>query len=324
LATGLDLSGMMSPMETLHNKTNQPLYEQAIFGFDSAWCGDKTGGICALLHDGKSWVFVEPQMVSFEEAAQFIVKHPARYQLIAIDQPLIVKVKNEEDFTINYEGKKTPCRPVEKVVDKLMYKLKSSVIPSNLSQECVSGLQKFGEGSPLQNFLNQIQNHDKDKDPVNAQSASKGRYVIEVYPKLALTGWITEFYSDRRAPKYDPKGKFDLDDWQLICNKLSEKCELNLSQNLNQVACYLNYLKCLSEKAKPTKADQDKLDSVICLLVGWQWRHSASLLDTSASSKMAMIGDFETGYMITPVTKETAKVLKESPHAPESPITFYK
>jgi predicted RNase H-like nuclease len=48
---------------------------------------------------------------------------------------------------------------------------------------------------------------------------------------------------------------------------------------------------------KPRKADQDKLDAVICSLVGYQW-----LVKPRADS--IMIGDLEIGYMIAPASPD--------------------
>jgi predicted RNase H-like nuclease len=46
---------------------------------------------------------------------------------------------------------------------------------------------------------------------------------------------------------------------------------------------------------KPRKADQDKLDAVICSLVGYQWLRKPR-------EDSIMIGDLVTGYMIAPAS----------------------
>lgn len=45
----------------------------------------------------------------------------------------------------------------------------------------------------------------------------------------------------------------------------------------------------------PRKADQDRLDAVICALIGFIWLEMPR-------ERSAMIGDLEAGYMVTPVS----------------------
>ncbi len=56
---------------------------------------------------------------------------------------------------------------------------------------------------------------------------------------------------------------------------------------------------------KPSKADQDRLDAFICMLVAVRWR----LDDPSAS---AMIGDLQTGYIVTPTSAAAGRRLAAS------------
>lgn len=56
-------------------------------------------------------------------------------------------------------------------------------------------------------------------------------------------------------------------------------------------------LRALDEAARPAKADQDRLDAAICLLVAIRW------LDERPSSMM--LGDLRNGYIVTPVSGAT-------------------
>ena len=56
---------------------------------------------------------------------------------------------------------------------------------------------------------------------------------------------------------------------------------------------------------KPTKSEQDCMDSVICVLIGYIWlacERSASML----------LGDLETGYIATPVSESTGERLMKA------------
>ena len=56
------------------------------------------------------------------------------------------------------------------------------------------------------------------------------------------------------------------------------------------------------QTAQPRKADQDRLDSVLCVLIALRWRlrpREASLL----------LGDLTTGYMVLPASREVREYL---------------
>ena len=57
--------------------------------------------------------------------------------------------------------------------------------------------------------------------------------------------------------------------------------------------------------AAPKKKDQDRQDAAVCLLIALYWRRAPE--DCSI-----VIGDSETGYMVTPVSPESRKVLVEA------------
>lgn len=56
---------------------------------------------------------------------------------------------------------------------------------------------------------------------------------------------------------------------------------------------------------RPSKADQDKLDAAICLVVALLWRRGLS-------DRVAMIGDVRKGYMVTVVCGKTREVLQQA------------
>ena len=65
-----------------------------------------------------------------------------------------------------------------------------------------------------------------------------------------------------------------------------------------------------SEAAKcaaPKKKDQDCLDAAICLLIALHWRRAPR-------EGSIVIGDAETGYMVTPVSSQSREILEEAAH----------
>ena len=99
-----------------------------------------------------------------------------------------------------------------------------------------------------------------------------------------------------RAARYNPdnREKFRLDDWKLVAKAVARDTE---AFGLPQLS---RWARSAAGCDAPQKRDQDLLDAVICLLVALRWRQC---------SRVAMIGDLERGYMVTPVSTETHKIL---------------
>jgi predicted RNase H-like nuclease len=54
--------------------------------------------------------------------------------------------------------------------------------------------------------------------------------------------------------------------------------------------------------AHPKKADQDKLDAVLCLLIALHWR-------TKPRGESMVLGDLTNGYMVSPVSSQVRDYL---------------
>lgn len=255
---------------------------QTIIGFDSAWAGNAPGGICALTFaDGKIAEFVEPTLARFDEAIAFIkrVKSFSDYALVALDQPTLVP---------NAHG----IRPVERVAGSIVNGLGGGVQPANQSKSSM-----FGSRAPIWNFLDAI---DARENPTVARTAANGLFLIEVFPALALPSLIPEIWQRRRAAKYNPaSSKFSLSDWSLVTNGL---IEIATTVTLGPVAEALARLNALQA---PKKGDQDKLDAIISLIIGYLWRFGPS-------EGSMLIGDEFHGYMVTPVTPTVRTHLQAS------------
>ena len=252
---------------------------ETFVGFDSAWGDKKPGGIVqAAFTDGKLDRCDGPKPVHFKAAAKIVeeLRSDSDYMLIALDQPTLVP---------NREG----ARPVERVAGALVSRLRGGVQPA------YRGKPVFGQDAPVWRFLHRI---GARQDPLAARNARKELYpnLIEVFPALALPALEPVIMERRRAARYNPgnRKRFCLDDWKLVAKAVERDTEAfglpQLSQWARSAAGY----------DRPRKCDQDLLDAVICLLVALRWRRC---------SCVAMIGDLERGYMVTPVSAETHKIL---------------
>ncbi|MDF0598387.1 DUF429 domain-containing protein [Psychromarinibacter halotolerans] len=255
---------------------------ETIIGFDSAWANKAPGAICSItMKNGQISGFRFPQPASFDDALALTrdVVVESDFTLIAIDQPTLVP---------NTSG----CRPVERVAGSIVNAIGGGVQPANRSKTSM-----FGSDAPIWNFLDQV---NARENPAVARLASHGEFLIEVFPALALPSIIPEIWFRRRAAKYNPVGrKYYTQDWQLVTSGVERASR---AMGLHPVASAANFLGGLE---KPTKADQDNLDALICLMVGFIFRRRPP-------EETAVIGDRDNGYIVTPVTSETMDVLVRS------------
>ena len=280
-----DVSGIVPLKEMRDPKLPQPPAQRRsrksasgaiIFGFDSAWANNHKGAICAIGigRDGQS-SFHEPELVYFADALEYIKERQQgyAYSLVAIDQPTIVR-------------NKTGSRPVDRVAGSLISYVGGGAQPANLSKAAL-----FGEHSPFRQFLSKL---GATEDPLAARAAEAGDYMIEVYPALALPSLNSQFAERLGGPKYNPgnKRKFRQQDWVAVADVVADLAGRNSIDGLEAWA------KCMASNGKPEKEDQDLLDAAICALVGYLWRFGSS-------GEVAMIGDLDSGYMITPISEDT-------------------
>lgn len=268
---------------------------EAFVGFDSAWTGKNTGGfVCASLKtDEEPEVdLVHDPLPNFETAAarilDLISSHD--YVLIAIDQPTIVP---------NLSG----SRPVDRVAASLMSTLRSGAQPANRGKEDKEKRAMFGDDAPIWKFLEGI---GARENPMAAQTEEKGLFLIEVFPALALPALQPGFFRRKDAARYNPDKKkmFKIKDWEMVARTVEHHSE---RQGLIQLA---SWARRVANNTAPAKQDQDQLDAAICLLVALQWRRASA--DTKSRCGIALLGDGSTGYMVTPVSSGTARILSQA------------
>jgi predicted RNase H-like nuclease len=255
----------------------------AIFvGFDSAWTDSAKapGAICSTIFDGERFIhFQRPVLADFQQALAYIgaLQRSDLPTLIALDQPTLVP---------NHVG----MRPVEKVAASLISWIGGGVQPANRGK-----LAMFGPKAPIWHFLETLA---ATENPEDARASVRGLHLMEVFPALALASLEARFFGRLMGPRYNPgrRKTFQLEDWRAVV--AAAQAEANRFGCEGLVA-WLDEQRMLE---KPMKADQDCLDSALCLLIAIRWR-------LGARSESVAIGDLETGYMVAPVSKDVVERL---------------
>lgn len=253
-----------------------------LIGFDSAWTDKKSapGAICALMVDaGRPVAFHAPRLSTFDEALAFIegVKSPDGATLIALDQPTIVP-------------NLTSMRPVERVAASLISWIGGGVQPANRGK-----VGMFCDASPIWNFLGRL---GAQEDPEAARTATTGTHIFEVFPALALPSLDPQFFNRLAGPRYNPgrKQNFRLEDWQKVATVAAAQFRAFGAEE-PQAWCSAEV-----DRPSPTKADQDRLDAMLCLLVAMHWR-------LGQRNQSMMLGDLDTGYMIFPASEDVKSLI---------------
>ncbi len=243
-------------------------------GFDSAWADNPKvpGAICAVRYDGAGFAAAAaPQLVGFDAALRLIQQlHRADAPtLVALDQPTIVR--NE-----------TGSRPVDRLAASVIGWAGGGVQPANRGR-----LGLFDEGAPVWRFLRALAAAD---DPPRARGASAGLFVVEVFPALAVLSLGEQFFGRRLAPRYNPaRPTFRQDHWRAVVEAAEAEAA---SLRCPPASEWLAAQRTLD---RPRKADQDRLDAVLCLLIAIRWR-------LSPPDRSVMIGDGETGSIVAPAS----------------------
>lgn len=259
-------------------------------GFDSAWTDNPKapGAISALtLQSGRPVRFDAPRLASFDQALAFIrERRPADgTTLVALDQPTVVP-------------NATSLRPVERAAASLVSWLGGGVQPSNRGRRGM-----FCDAAPVWRFLGAL---GAEEDPERARTATAGLFLIEVFPALALASLDPSFFGRLAAPRYNPARRktFRTGDWSRVATAAVRGfSELGIEEAVA-------WCTAAAHIERPRKADQDMLDSALCLLIALRWR-------LKPREDSLMLGDLATGYMVTPCSTDVRErlLVKAREHA---------
>jgi predicted RNase H-like nuclease len=256
-----------------------------LVGFDSAWTAHNSGAMAGLFrrNDGGYQELGPPMVANFADAERLVRHLQEEWKptntVQLLDQPTIVN---------NATGQ----RPVENIVGSAVSRRYGGMLSANRSQK-----EMFGDDAPVWHYLDQF---GGPADPLTGCAITG---VIETYPVLAkiALGWTVPDPGGRptgRLPKYNPQRKrtFSIQDWQHVCRSMWIEFS---NRRLSGIA---QWIEDASQKVRPRKEDQDRLDACICLLVA---------LHFSEGRKCLLVGDLETGYIIVPYDSQLQRELGE-------------
>ncbi len=252
-----------------------------LVGFDSAWTDNQhnPGAIAAcVLEAGRCVAFHPPRLATFAGAARLVadLSRDADFLLVAIDQPTIVP---------NEAG----ARPVDRVAASLTARLRGGVQPARRGG---TAAPMFGDAAPIWPFLDTLA---AAQDPLAARNAPSGRFVMEVFPALALPALLPAIWARRQAARYNPARRFVPADWRLVAGGIAALAR-------RHAAPLADWAESAAALDRPRKPDQDRLDSAICLLVALAWRHGPP-------AETLLIGDARTGLLATIASGEVRATL---------------
>jgi len=247
----------------------------SIIGFDSAWIDNPRapGAICTIRIDRAGCrTLVPPHLASFDAALAAIEAEStvSDLRLVALDQPTLVP-------------NATGMRPVDRVAASLISWLGGGVQPANRGK---AGM--FDDAAPLWRFKERL---GAAEDPEASREASSGLYLMEVFPALAMPSIDPAFDGRLCGPRYNPARRktFTLAGWQAVIAAVRRQAIET------GVAGLAEWADDLARIGTPRKADQDRLDAVLCALIGLHWH-------VRPRDASIMIGDRMTGYMVAPAS----------------------
>lgn len=249
----------------------------SIIGFDSAWTDQvKAPGAVSIIRvvEGQATAFVPPRLSSFAQALGIIGREREQFDrcFVALDQPTIVP-------------NPTGSRPVDKVAASLISWIGGGVQPANRSKKGM-----FDDAAPVWTFKDAL---NAIEDPEGARDSTTGVFIAEVFPALALPSLAVEFCGRLLGPRYNPgrRKTFRIENWNAVLTCVSA------TGTALGIAALAEWCEQHRQTVAPTKSDQDLLDGVICALIGYLWLFEPR-------SRSLMIGDFDSGYMLSPAVGE--------------------
>lgn len=245
-------------------------------GFDSAWGARQTGALCDIAPspDGNGYVIQRVQtQLSWANALKAFSEYDLKSHVISIDQPLVVP---------NQAG----MRPVErKLARALMRDFKCGAHAAN-----TSNLSCFGPDAGIWKLVRLLHERGYIQSPNSVAEKESGRFFFECYPHPALLG----LFDLKRTIAYKVRHR-KLESWRDLLQLLS-----TLSESPVPVR---NVAEFFPASMPHQKANEDALDSFVAAYV-------AAWLFEFGYERSMILGDLVSGYIVTPVSSNTRRVLE--------------
>jgi predicted RNase H-like nuclease len=238
------------------------------FGVDLAWGQRNRTGLAVL--DGAGRLLESASVRTDDEIMEFVGRHAVGTLVAAVDAPLVVP--NE-----------TGRRPCEALVGQLFARFGAGAYPAN------RGMAWF---APQPRGARLAAEMGWDMDPSTPPDV--GRQVcIEVYPHPAM---VSLFPLDHVIP-YKRKPGRDLpalkNAYRQLLDHLEGTCGAVL--RLADSARWTTLRSTAAGAARKSElgAIEDEIDAIFCAYLAWLWG--------TDQKSMVVLGDFATGYIVTPV-----------------------
>ena len=259
------------------------MVKTVISGFDSAWTDNthQPGALSHIVMEAEDRRLMAPLLATFHEALESLksIADDKETHLVALDQPTIV-------------NNMTGARPVDRVAGSLLSSVKSGAQPASRSR-----IGMFDDSAPIWGFLDQLRYPQLPWSVLKPKGVAGSKALVEV-PALSLLGLVPALFDRGLAARYNPSNRktFDLNDWMSVCRFVEDYA---ITHRIGEMESWAREV---VSNAAPTKADQDRLDSVICAICGFHWL-------TYGVERNTVIGDTSSGYMVIATTADTHDVL---------------
>jgi predicted RNase H-like nuclease len=244
-------------------------------GVDLAW-GERNGtGLC-VLSEGK--VVDSARRRAMDDIVAWLLPYTTGACIVAIDAPLIVR---------NVTGR----RPCEQLISRCFSRYHASAHSSNLTNP------SFRAGVRAMELADRL---DLETTPEFGHEQTLRR-AIEVYPHTALVALfdlpLTLKYKAKRGRTVEGR-RDEFASCMALIESLSSadpRIDVHESERWTELTAEI--------ASAPTGAAldraEDEMDAYICAYVGlYYWAHGLS--------RSRVVGDVETGYIVTPVSPEQA------------------
>jgi len=237
------------------------------FGVDLAWGQRNRTGLAVLDDTGR--LLESTSVRTDDEIVAFVGRHPTRTSVAGIDAPLVVP--NE-----------TGRRHCEALVGQLFARFGAGAYPANRGNPLFSPEPR---GARLALEMGW------DMDP--STLPGPGRQVcIEVYPHPAM---VSLFALDHVIPYKRKQGR-DLPELKDAFRQLLDHCEDTCGAVLALAGSarwsVLRSTAAGAGRKSELGAIEDEIDAIFCAYLGWLWG--------TDREKMVVLGDYATGYIVTP------------------------